>query len=159
MENQKYFADLYPKGLQKHSWINVLQLSLHLFNTAAACQGSCWWPWPQNDSYKQKSNSSATGTNANDHVVGQQRYRKPLCFYLHGDPAMEKPIIFPQWPCQVTWKLLSRCRMPSAGISSISHMACLCYLLTPFVICIISMWQMGIIPFFPNKMNWAFKGA
>lgn len=124
------------------------------------CQGSCWWLWPETDSYKQKSNSSATSTNANDDIVRQWRYRMPLCLYLHGDPAMEKPIIFPQCPCQVTWKQLSQCRMPSTGISSISHMPFHCYLLTPFVICIIlSTWQMGIIHSFPNKMNWGFMGV
>lgn len=125
---------------------------------AAMCQWSCWRLWPENDSYKQKSNSSATGTNANDDVVRRRRYRMPLRLHLHGDPATEKPIIFPQCPCQVNWKRLSRCRMPGAGISSISHMPRHCYLLAPFVICIISMWQMGIIHSFPNKINWAFKG-
>lgn len=74
-----------------------------------------------------------------------------------GELAMEKPIIFPQCPCQVAWKRVSCCRMPSAGASSISHMPCHCYLLKAFVICIISMWQMGVIHSSPNKMNWAFK--
>lgn len=47
------------------------------------------------DSYEQKSNSSATGTNANDDIVRQRRYRMSLCLYLHVDSATEKPIIFP----------------------------------------------------------------
>lgn len=35
-------------------------------------------------------------------TMRQWRYSMPLCLYLHGDPATEKEIIFPQYPCQVT---------------------------------------------------------
>lgn len=45
--------------------------------------------------------------------------------HLHGDPAMKKPIIFPQCPWQVTWKQLSRCIVPNTGISSITHITLL----------------------------------
>lgn len=80
-----------------------------------------------------------------------------LTSHLHG-PNNRKANYFPSMPLSGNLKA-GVCGMPSANISSISQMPRHCYLLMPSVICIISMWQMGMAHSFPKKMNLAFKGA
>lgn len=105
----------------------------------------------KNNSYKQKSNHSASGANANDDAAGQRTLKTLLTSHLHG-PKKRKANYFPSMPLSGNLKV-GVCRMPSADISSISQMPRHCYLLMPSVICIISMWQMGMAHSFPKKMN------
>lgn len=91
----------------------------------------------KNDWYKQKSNHSACGANANDDVAGQRTLETLHTSHLHG-PNNRKANYFPSMPLSGNLKV-GVCRMPSADIPSISQMPRQCYLLMPSVICIISM--------------------
>lgn len=91
----------------------------------------------KNDSYRQKSNYSASGANANDDAGRQWMLKMLLTLHLHG-PNNRKANYFPSMPLSGNLKV-GVCRMPSADISSISQMPRHRYLLMPSVICIISM--------------------
>lgn len=156
--NQKFYASYASASTRV---VTEYQHDLHLcrFNRRWLLhfRGKRWRPRPKNDSYKPKSNCSASGANANDDAARWWRLETLLTLHLHG-PNNRKANYFPSMPLSGNLKV-GVCKMPSADISSISRIPRHCYLLMLSVICIISMWQMGTAHSFPRKMNWAFKGA